>query len=330
MTAGARLKPACREAGLDPRTVQRWRAQGVGDDQRRGPLTEPANKLQPDERQRLLEVVNSPEYRDLSPKQIVPLLADEGTYVASESSIYRLLRAGDLLHHRGRSLPPVSRRPAALEATGPEQVWSWDITYLRAAVRGQFYYLYLVEDVWSRKIVGWEVHAEESMELAASLIERICAAMGLDPHGLTLHSDNGGPMKGSTMLATLQRLGIVPSFSRPRVSDDNPYSESLFRTMKYCPEYPNKPFSSLEHARAWVAAFVAWYNTTHLHSSIGFVTPDDRHHGRHAAILAARHATYEAARQRHPERWTGTSRNWSAPNVVRLNPQQPITVPQAS
>jgi putative transposase len=331
MTAGARLKPACQEAGVDARTVQRWRAQEVGDDRRAGPLTEPANKLQEPERARVLEVANDPEYRDLSPKQIVPRLADDGIYVASESTFYRLLRAADQLRHRERSLPAVSRRPVELVATGPEQVWSWDITYLRSEVRGQFYYLYLVEDVWSRKIVGWEVYAEESMELAATLIQRICVAMGVNPDGLKLHSDNGGPMKGSTMLATLQRLGIVPSFSRPRVSDDNPFSEALFRTLKYRPEFPSKPFQSLQDARAWVAAFVAWYNNEHLHSAIGFVTPDDRHQGRDAAILAARQAVYQRAQRRHPERWTGDTRNWIAPPVVRLNPEpQPISVPQAN
>lgn len=326
MASGARLKPAAAEAGVDVRTVQRWRAQGVGDDRRQGPHREPANKLRDVERKRVLEVANSPEYRDLSPKQIVPKLADEGDYIASESTFYRCLRAADQLHHRERSAPAVSRRPAELVATEPEQVWSWDITYLRSSVRGEFYYLYMVEDVWSRKIVGWEVHAVESMDLASALIERTCAELGVDPEGLTLHSDNGGPMKGSTMLATLQRLGIVPSFSRPHVSDDNPFSEALFRTLKYRPEYPRKPFQSLEEARKWVTWFVDWYNTEHLHSAIGFVTPDDRHHGRDIAILAQRHAVYQRAQRRHPERWTGPTRNWIAPAVVRLNPHQPESV----
>jgi transposase InsO family protein len=183
-----------------------------------------------------------------------------------------------------------------------------------------FFYLYLVLDMWSRKIVGWTVEACESKELSSALIQRACEELGVDPKNLKLHADNGGPMKGSTMLATLQRLGIVASFSRPRVSDDNPYSEALFRTLKYRPEYPNKPFGSLEEARTWVAGFVTWYNTCHLHSAIRFVTPDDRHFGREQEVLARRRATYEKARQRHPERWSGAIRDWSPVGTVYLNP----------
>ena len=162
-------------------------------------------------------------------------------------------------------------------------------------MRGRFYYLYMVEDVWSRKIVGWEVHEEECVDLAAELVTRSCEMAGISREGLVLHSDNGGPMKGSTMLATLQHLGIVASFSRPQVSDDNPYSEALFRTLKYRPGYPRKPFESLAAARAWVAGFVAWYNTEHLHSGIGFVTPEDRHQGRDLAILEHRRKVYDAS-----------------------------------
>ena len=201
--------------------------------------------------------------------------------------MYRILRAEGQLEHRERSKPRTHHRPTPHMATAPDQLWSWDITYLKSCIRGCFYYLYMVEDVWSRKIVAWEVHETEDARLAAELVRSSCELAGIDPQGLVLHSDNGGPMKGSTMLATLQRLGIVPSFSRPSVSDDNPYSESLFRTMKYRPAYPTRPFESLAHARAWVAAFVAWYNTEHLHSGVGFVTPADRHAGRDQEDLQA-------------------------------------------
>ena len=183
-----------------------------------------------------------------------------------------------------------------------------------------FFYLYLVLDLWSRKIVGWTVEACESKELSSAMIQRVCEELGVDPRNLTLHADNGGPMKGSTMLATLQRLKIAASFSRPHVSNDNPFSESLFRTLKYRPEYPNKPFSTLEEARAWVAGFVTWYNTCHLHSAIRYVTPDDRYFGREQDVLARRKATYEKARQRHPERWSGATRNWEPVGAVYLNP----------
>ena len=145
---------------------------------------------------------------------------------------------------------------------------------------------------------------------------------GVDPKKLTLHSDNGGPMKGSTMLATLQRLKVVPSFSRPRVSDDNPFSESLFRTLKYRPGYPSQPFASEQDAQRWVDGFVQWYNTDHLHSEIRFVTPDDRHYGREEAILNKRKEVYDQARQKNPNRWTGQTRNWEPVEIVRLNPEK--------
>ena len=171
-------------------------------------------------------------------------------------------------------------------------------------------------DIWSRKIVGWCVEAEESMERAAAFILDVCGELGVDPAGIVLHSDNGGPMKGATMLATLYKLGIFASFSRPHVSNDNPFSESLFRTLKYCSWYPNRPFQSIEEARAWVKGFVFWYNETHLHSAIGFVTPSDRHAGRDVPLLARRRAVYEAARRSHPERWSGATRNWDRVDVV--------------
>lgn len=319
-SSGARLDKACDVLGFSARTVQRWRKQDGGEDQRCGPSHQPKQAFSEKERQKVLQTVNSPEYRNLSPKQIVPKLAEKGEYVASESTIYRILRQEDQLAHHQRSQPSRKRAKPRLAAHGPNEILTWDITYLQTTVRGLFFYLYLVVDMWSRKIVGWTVEECESMDLSSALIQRSCQELGVDPEGVVLHSDNGGPMKGSTMLATLQRLGIVPSFSRPRVSDDNPYSEALFRTLKYRPEYPSKPFSSLEEARAWVAAFVAWYNTCHLHSSIRFVTPDDRHFGREHEVLARRRATYEQARQLHPERWSGSIRNWNPVGAVYLNP----------
>lgn len=319
VAAGARRGPACEVLGLTVRTLERWG--DVDDDGRHGPNTVPANKLSDTERKKLIAIATSPEFRDLSPSQIVPRLANRGDYVASESTFYRVLRDEDMQHHRGRSRAPVSR-PHEHVADGPWQLASWDITYLRSLVRGQFFYLYLVEDVWSRMIVGWEVHDRECNELAAALIDRIRRENpGVDLRGWVLHSDNGGPMKGATMLATLQRLGVVPSFSRPSVSDDNPYVESLFRTLKYCPEYPSSGFASVEQARLWVAKFVAWYNQEHQHSGIGFVTPAARHFGDDVAILAARRETYATARARHPERWSRHTRPWKRPTTVTLNPE---------
>ncbi len=211
-------------------------------------------------------------------------------------------------------------RPREYVATGSMQVAAWDITYLRSLVRGMFFYLYLVEDVWSRMIIGWAVHEFESAELAAALVERIRRETpGHDLRGWVLHSDNGNPMKGATMLATLQRLGVVSSFSRPSVSDDNAYAESLFRTMKYRAKYPSAGFATVEDASRWVRDFVAWYNEEHQHSGIGYVPPAARHAGEDLAILAARRTTYAIARSKHPERWARHTRAWSRPETVTLN-----------
>lgn len=321
MKAGAREEPACELLGLSARALQRWRAEGIREDLRTGPNSTPLNKLSADERAQILAIANAPEFRELCPKQIVARLADRGVYVASESSFYRVLRSEGQMQHRGPTrAPSKSSRPKELVATGPNQVWSWDITYLPTPVRGYFFYLYMVIDVWSRKIVGRAIHLEESAEHSSALITEACRRENVDKGQLTLHADNGGPMKGSALLATLLALGVASSFSRPRVSNDNPFSESNFRTMKYRPNYPRKPFANLQAAFDWVDAFIVWYNTEHRHSGIRFVTPQQRHEGSDTAILAKRHALFEAAKEANPLRWTGSTRNWSPILVVRLNP----------
>lgn len=323
VASGARLEKACEVVGLSARTLERWRTDEACTDRRAGPRHAPAHQLSDAEKAKILEVSNSPEFRDKGPRQIVPTLADRGEYVASESSFYRVLREAGQLAHRGRARAPSASRPKELVASAPNQIWCWDITHMRAAVRGSFYFLYLVVDVFSRKVVAWTVENEESQDLAADMIELATREHDVPEDTLILHADNGGPMKGSTMVATLQRLGIVPSFSRPRVSDDNAYAESLFKTLKYRPGYPRKPFASLEEARRWVEDFVRWYNSEHLHSAIRYVTPDDRHAGRDAAILAARRAVYRAARDRTPRRWSGQIRNWNPVGDVALNKRHP-------
>jgi len=322
---GARRRAACRTLGLSARTIERWRAD-VTPDARHGPYRRPAHALTSRERAAVLTVLTSVAYRDLSPHQIVPHLADAGRYVASESTCYRILREARLLQHRGRAKAPVRRPPRAHVATGPNQVWSWDITYLRTPVRGVYVYLYLMLDVWSRKIVGWAVHTEESSHAAAALFVATCAAEQTAAHGIVLHADNGSPMKGATMLCTLQRLGVLPSFSRPGVSNDNAFSEALFRTLKYTPAYPRQPFADLAAARAWVTTFVAWYNTQHLHSAIRYVTPADRHAGRDTARLQARERVYGHAHQRTPHRWSGRTRDWTPITAVHLNPDRDVVV----
>jgi transposase InsO family protein len=222
VTDGARQSKACEILGVDPRTLQRWKNRGVGDDCRAGPKRIPANKITATERREVLEVVNRPEYRDRSPKQIVPSLADQGVYLVSESSMYRILREAKQMKHRASSKAPSGHRPRELQATAPNQVWSWDISYLKSPILGAFFYLYLVVDIFSRKIVAAEVHEVEDSDNAAEMITRACTAEGINADQLDLHSDNGSPMKGATMLATLQTLGVMPSFRRARVSDDNP------------------------------------------------------------------------------------------------------------
>ena len=332
-SAGARLHQACAVMGLAARTVQRWLEAGktalhAGDrrnsDQRLH--HRPPNKLSEAERQAALGALNSDEFKDLPPTQIVPRLADQGLYVASESTLYRLLRqTGQLTHRRLERAPQKRSKPRALVATQPDQIYCWDITYLPTGMRGLYFYLYLFVDIFSRKVVGWQVFDCESAEKAAALLEDICRRQGISANQITVHSDNGGPMKGETMLATMQRLGVAHSRSRPAVSNDNPYAESLFKTLKYRPQLPLKPFADLLQARRWVTELVHWYNDEHRHSAIRFVTPAQRHAQTDKAMLHARAAVYEKARHQHPTRWSGNTRNWSFINQVHLNPDKPQT-----
>ena len=320
---GARLRAACSAVGISARTVERWRKEPGGTDGRRGPRHQPANALTSFEVAKMAAIMTSAENAGRTPKQLVPHLADQGVYLASESTLYRLQqRLGLRRPRRSPSRTQVTRASTVHQATGPNKVWSWDITYLPTPVRGSYLYLYLVVDVWSRRIVGWTIEDRESAEHAAAFITQIAERTRVDLRGLVLHSDNGTPMRGSTMVATMQWLGIVPSFSRPHVSNDNPYSEALFRTLKCTPAYQRLPFPSLDGARRWVTSFVAWYNGVHRHSAIRFVTPDERHFGLEPSVLEHRRAVYERARRKHPERWTGSTRNWTPIGMVVLNPQR--------
>jgi len=327
VAAGARKRLACEELGITVRTLQRWvRGGEVRPDARPTAVRpEPAHKLSEVERAAVLKVVNEPRFAALPPTQIVPRLADEGRYVASESTIYRILRAEQQLTHRSRAGTAVHREPPRRCATAPNQLWCWDITYLPAAVRGTFFFLYLVLDVYSRKIVAHEVHAEESGHHAAMLIERAVLRERIAGQPLVVHQDNGSPMKASTFVAKLQELGIDASYSRPSVSDDNAYAESLFRTCKYRPEYPGV-FATLDDARAWALRFERWYNHTHKHRNLKFVSPSERHCGADRTIFAARRVIYDQARAKHPARWSRNTRDWSLPDQVWLNrpAQEPV------
>lgn len=327
--AGARERLACEEIGLTQRTLQRWRSHGVREDGRPyAKRPSPVNKLSDSEQQQIVETINQPEFKSLPPSQIVPKLADQGTYLASESTFYRVMHKHKQQHHRGRSTSPTTKPLTSHRATGPNQVWMWDITWLAGPVKGLFFYLYLILDLYSRKIVGWEIWEEESAEYASQLIRRtvLREQCVIRKNPLILHSDNGSPMKGSTLLETLYSLGITPSRSRPRVSNDNPYAESIFRTCKYRPEYPAKGFSNREEAREWVLRFVRWYNTEHQHSGLNFLTPNQRHQGLAEQIFEQRQEVYEIAKAKHPNRWSGNTRNWSLDKEVWLNPEKATSI----
>lgn len=321
--AGARLSEACIVLGLCSRTIQRWNQLALlVADKRTTRQFIPRNKLTEIEKEKVVSMALSAEFQNLSPAQIVPILADRGEYIASESTFYRILKEKHLMAHRHAVRAPKKvSKPKAVTATAPNQLYSWDITYLATTVKGQFFYLYLFMDIFSRKIVGWQIYQEESSRHAADIIIDICLREGIEKHQVILHSDNGSPMKGATMLATLQQLGVMPSLSRPAVSNDNPYSEALFKTLKYRPEYPSKPFADLVAAREWTSGFVNWYNKEHRHSSICFVTPEQRHNGEDKQILKNREITYQAAKNSNPIRWSGSTRNWEWIPEVLLNPE---------
>ena len=326
---GARKHKACELLEISVRTVERWEKDGAVN-KRKGAEREVGNKLSEEERRLVLSTVNNVEYRDLPPCQIVPRLADKGLYIASESTIHRILRKEKQLTHRQLSSPPRHKKPDAHEATGPNQLWSWDITYFPSQVKGIYFYVYMIMDVYSRKIVGWTIQHEQSARHAANLIQQACLDESIEREQIILHSDNGSPMKGATMLAKLEILGVIPSFSRPSVSDDNPFSEALFKTVKYHPTFPvASKFETIFDARTWLVKFTQWYNSEHMHSGLKFITPMQRHTGMNAAIMQNRHSVYQKAKERHPERWSRKTRNWELPTVVSLNANRKNRMSQA-
>ena len=326
ITSGARKHKACQCVGISLRTYQRWYAnrQLTKDLREQAKRSAPINKLTDKEEQRIIDVCLQDDFVNLTPHQIVPELADKGIYIASESTFYRILRKHDLLgkrvrrKHQGKS----RNKPSAINATGPNQLWTWDISYLANKVIGMHFYLYLIIDVYSRKIVGSEVYESENGEFAAELMQRAAWREKCVDQQLILHSDNGAPMRSYTLKAKLDDLGIQSSYSRPRVSNDNPFSESMFKTLKYCPQWPKDGFETLEDARDWVHHFVNWYNNEHKHSGIQFVTPNQRHDGDDVEILRKRDVIYQKARQQNPARWGGKTRNWEYIDKVSLNPDK--------
>jgi len=319
--ARARLFKCCEVVGISTRTFFRWQAGHVFD-RRKGAAKKVPKALSEAERQAVVEMACNSRFVNNTPAEIVTNLLEEGTYLASESTFYRCLRAEGKVKHRGETRPGHSHaRPPERVATGPNQVWCWDITWLKSPVHGRWFYAYAVIDLWSRALVGWEVHERESAEIAAVMFERLKREHGVKT--VYLHSDNGNAMTASTMLETLHRLGVVLSTSRPGVSDDNAFIEAFFKTVKYTAGYPAY-FKDMEHARYWFASFVNWYNNEHRHSAIGYVTPQQRHSGKDVALFEKRKATIRQAHTLNPVRWSRAPVRHEKIAVVKLNASPPL------
>jgi putative transposase len=266
------------------------------------PRCSPANKLTDAELDELLDLLHSEAFVDLAPAQVWAVLLDAGTYIASISTMYRVLRAHDEVRERRRQATHPPRVRPELVATGPGQVWSWDITKLKGPSKGVYYDLYVIIDIFSRYVVGWMVAPTETAELAKGFIAATIAAQGITAEVLTIHADRGTSMTSKPVAALLAELGVTRTHSRPHVSNDNPYSEAAFKTLKYCPAFPER-FGSIEDARAFCAEFFAYYNHHHRHSGIALHTPASLHFGTAADAQAARADVLEAAYAANPRRF---------------------------
>lgn len=295
------MRRALRAIGACPATWYRRQKPRLP---RARPRSTPPLALLTEERSAILELLNSPRFADCTPYTAWARLLDEGRYLASVRTMYRILAAsGQSNERRNQLIHPAHAMPELL-ATGPNQVWSWDITRLRGSLKWQFFYLYVLIDIFSRYVVGWLVAGAENAGLAQALIDETCQKHGIARDALTLHSDRGSPMRAKTTAELLVDLGVAASFSRPRVSNDNPFSEAQFKTFKYRPQFP-ACFGGLEHARAHSREFFPWYNDEHRHSGIGFMTPAAIHFGTAPALWQQRAAVLRAAYLAHPERFKG-------------------------
>lgn len=325
---GASLKACAKVVNLSPRTLTRWQADldgpAAGDKRPTAPRPMQSNQLSSEERQKIIEVCNSSRFASLPPAQIVATLMDEGTYIASESSFYRVLKDHKLNKRRGRARKPAATKTRPNYCTDrPNRIWAWDITWLPTKVSGIYFKLYFILDLFSRKIVGYEVFTEENAQHSAELLRRthLSENIAAQASPLVLHGDNGSPLKAATVLGLMHQLEITPSHSRPRVSNDNAFAESLFRTTKYHPNYPPDGFESLNHARQWAKDFVKYYNIEHKHRALNFVTPQEKHCGRDVELLEKRKKILEQKRSENPDRWIAKKvRNCAPTTSVNLYP----------
>ena len=312
----------CHSVGVSRATLYRQRRPAPPPPRPRAPSP---RALGPTERQAVLDVLHSPRFVDQSPTEVHATLLEEQTYLCSPRTMYRVLAAAhEVRERRAQARHPAYAAPE-LVATGPKQVWSWDITKLKGPVPYLYYSLYVILDLFSRYVVGWMVARHENAHLAQRLLAATCAKQGITPHQLTIHADRGAPMRSTLVALLFSDLGITASHSRPRVSNDNPFSEAQFRTVKYRPEFPAR-FGALEHARGVSRDLFAWYNDAHHHSGLSYLTPADVHYGRAATVLAARHRTRLAAYAAHPERFVhGPPRPETMPTAVWINRPPTLT-----
>lgn len=290
----------CELVGISRKTLQNWRRFGMRD-RRKGSARFVPHRLSPDERDCVYQTATDKRFADMTPELIVAKLAEERTYIASASTFFRVLRERRALEHRRESRKPrKGGRPEKIAVTGPNQVWSWDITWLKSEVTGLFYYAYTIIDLYDRVIVGWTIESNESEEHARRLFARVIRDLRVCPQ--IVHADNGNPMRGVTLAVFLDSLQISRSYSRPRCSNDNAFIESWHKTLKYTVGYPSY-FTGLDHARSWFADFVHWYNNEHLHSALGYVTPNQKRTGEAELIYLIRNETIELAKEKNPGRW---------------------------
>jgi putative transposase len=268
-------------------------------------------------------VLNSEPFQDCAPREVYATLLDEGQYLCSWSTMYRILKERRQVRERRNQLRHPTYTKPELLATGPNQLWSWDLTKLRGPAKWTYYYLYTILDVFSRYVVGWLIAERESARLAEQLIGETCAKQGIEPDQLTVHADRGSSMISKTVALLLADLGVRKSHSRPHVSNDNPYSESQFKTMKYRPDYPDR-FGSIQDARAWARPFFHWYNHEHHHSGLGLLTPATVHYGQAQVVIDRRQQVLQAAYVAHPERFVrGQPKPPALPTEVWINKPSP-------
>jgi putative transposase len=315
------LSAACQVLGVPRSSLYRARQPKPAPQ----PRPTPARALSQEERAEVRQVLNSERFQDAAPRQVYARLLDDRVYLCHWRTMYRILQE----HHEVQERRHPRRHPTypkpALVATGPNQLWSWDITQLHSPAKWVYYYLYVILDVFSRYVVGWLMTEEESAHWAERLISESCTKQGILPHQLTLHSDRGSPMKAKTVHQLLSDLGIVQSYARPHLPDDNPYSEAQFKTLKYHPTFPDQ-FASPAEARTWARAFFAWYNNDFYHSSLGLLTPASVHYGQAELILSQRQQVLQAAYTAHPERFHGRPQVPDLPTEVWINKPQPTTL----